>query len=127
MSEAFLGSIEAIQGAFSLPDPTPQLLELIHAHPETPTIGDIVIICYELVLQFPSQVNKLAGILVNLKSTTFTIGASDRNRKPMQVSIGWALNQELVGLLDSELAYVQNDFVSVTPRTNISSPHYSPL
>lgn len=33
----------------------------------------------------------------------------------MQVSIGWALGQELVGLLDSELAYVQNDFVSVTP------------
>ena len=80
MSEAFLGSIEAIQGAFSLPDPTPQLLELIHAHPETPTIGDIVIICYELVLQFPSQVNKLAGILVNLKSTTFTIGACGRSK-----------------------------------------------
>ena len=95
--EAIPDLTNAAQEAFNIPDPTPQLLELIHAHPHISTIQDIVIVCYELILQSPSQVNELAGVLVNhLQTTTITITAYDRLRKPIRARIDWVLNEQLV-------------------------------
>ncbi len=88
MGESFLDSLNAIRDAFNQPDPTQQLLELIRDHPELPTIGDIVVICLELVQQSPSQIDKLAGALVNLKgSTEITVAASDRLGKSVPILI----------------------------------------
>lgn len=114
MSESFPDALDAIRDAFNLPDPTPQLLELIRAHPELPTIGDIVVIYLELVQQSPSQIDKLTGTLVNLKSSTeFTIAANDRLGKSVPIVTALALNLELNELLSSELAHVKD--ASVTP------------
>jgi len=63
MAESCPDGLDAIRDAFNLPDPTPQLLELIRAHPELPTIGDIVVFYLELVQQSPSQIEVLSSTL----------------------------------------------------------------
>jgi len=45
------------------------LLELIRAHPELPTISDLIIIYLELIEKSPTQIDKLTGALVNLKNS----------------------------------------------------------
>jgi len=106
MTEAFPDSLNAIRDALNQADPTQQLLEIIRAHPELPTIGDIVVIYFELVEQSPSQVNKLTATLVNLKnSTEIAIATYDRLGKPEQIPIALALDLELHELLSSELVF----------------------
>ena len=106
MTEAFPDSFNTIRDALNQADPTQQLVEVIRAHPERPTIGDIVIIYFELVEQSPSQVNKLTATLVNLKtSTEIAIATYDRLGKFVQISIALALDLELHELLTSELAF----------------------
>ena len=69
----------------------------------------IIIVCYELIQQSPSQVNELAGALL---STTITITAYERLRKPIRVLIDWVLNAQLMELLNSDLAWVSDASVS---------------
>jgi len=95
----------ATEHAFSLPDPTSKLLELIHAEPTLSTINSIVIIYVDHAKQFPSQVDKLVGALVNLKTSTITFNADARHDKPTQLSISQALESELHALFSSDLAY----------------------
>ena len=96
-------ALNTAEHAFSLPDPTSKLLELIHAEPTLSTISAIVIIYIDHAQKFPSQVDKLVGALVNLKSSTFTVTASARFSKPTQISIAQALDSELYDFLGSEL------------------------
>ena len=68
----------AAELAFNLPDPTPKLLELIHAKPTLSTINAIAIMYIDHAKQFPSQVDKLVGALANLKTSTITFNADAR-------------------------------------------------
>ena len=70
--------IIAAELAFNLPDPTPKLLELIHAEPTLSTINAIAIMYIDHAKQFPSQVDKLVGALANLKTSTITFNADAR-------------------------------------------------
>ena len=96
-------TLNAAEHAFSLPDPTSKLLELIHAKPTLLTISAIVIICIDQAQKFPFQVDKLVGTLVNLKNSTITVNADARHSKPTQMSIAQALDSELYEFLGSEL------------------------
>jgi hypothetical protein len=102
----------AAEHAFNLPDPTPKLLELIHAEPTLSTINAIVIMYIDHAKQFLSQVDKLVGALANLKTSTITFNADARHDKPTQLSISQALKSELHSLFSSDLAYPKDGSVS---------------
>ena len=95
----------AAEHAFNLPDPTPKLLELIHAEPTLSTINAIVIMYIDHAKQFLSQVDKLVGALANFN-------ADARHDKPTQLSISQALNSELHSIFSSDLAYPKDGSVT---------------
>jgi len=124
----------AAEHAFSLPDPTSKLLELIHAEPTLSTINAIAIIYIDHAKQFPSQVDKLVGALVNLKTSTITFNADARHDKPTQLSISQALESELHWLFSSEYprdgsVTSSNGYLSAsllaakTVKVSLCSPH----
>ena len=122
MTESFPDAVKAIREAFNLPDPTQQLLELIRAHPELPTVGDIVVIYLELVQQSPSQVDKLTSILANVKSSTeFTVAACNRLGKSVPIPIALAFDLELNELFCSELAGLNDALVTPSNEHLIAS------
>jgi hypothetical protein len=86
----------AAEHAFSLPNPTSKLLELIHAEPTLSTINAIAIIYIDHAKQFPSQVDKLVSALVNLKTSTITFNADARHDKPTQLSISKPLSRNSI-------------------------------
>ena len=114
MDESFPGAENAFRDAFNLSDPTPKLLELIHTHPDVPTITDLVVIYMELVEQDPPQIHKLTAALVNLKnSKEITVAGCDRLGNPIQIQIADSLRMELYELLGSSLAGTED--TAVTP------------
>jgi len=98
--------------AFNLPDPTPRLLELIHAMPTLSTINAIAIMYIDHANQFPSQVDKLVGALANLKTSKITFNADARHDKPTQLSISQALESELHSLFSSDLGCAEDGSVT---------------
>jgi len=104
------------------PDPTPKLLELICAHPELPTISDLIIIYLELIEKSPTQIDKLTGALVNLKnSNEISVAGYDRLGNPAQIQIIHALKNEFEELLRSDLAAMEDAFVTPSNEYLITS------
>jgi len=98
--ESFPNARNVFEDAFNLPDPTPRLLELVRAHPELPTITDLLVIYMELVEKSPIQIDKLTGALANLKnSNDISIDGYDRIGNP----IAYTINNELEKIFGSRL------------------------
>ena len=95
----------AAEEAFSLPDPTSKLLEVLNAEPTLSTIEAIAIVYIDHAVKFPSRVDILVSALVNLNTSTITFDADPRQDKPTQVSVSQVLYSELFPLFRSYFTY----------------------
>ncbi|KAF8966796.1 hypothetical protein BDZ97DRAFT_1756386 [Flammula alnicola] len=109
MADSFPNAENAFRDAFNHPDPTPKLLELIKAHPQLPTITDLVSVYMGLVAVCPTQIDKFAGALVKLQSSTeTTVAATDDFGNRAQRQIAPVLIRELAGFHGGNLAVVED-------------------
>jgi hypothetical protein len=68
----------------------------------------------ELVEKSPTQIDRLAGALVNLKnSNEISVAAYDRPGNPIQIQIAHALKNEVEELLGSDFAAVKDASVAL--------------
>ncbi|KIM37504.1 hypothetical protein M413DRAFT_448554 [Hebeloma cylindrosporum] len=122
MADSFPNAEEAFCDAFQNPDPTPKLLELISAHPRGQTITDLVSFYHEFVTKSPTQVNRLAGVMVEIKSSKgFTVVASDNVGNLAQQEIAPVLATELADYLGGFLAEAKDTFVTPSNEYLIAS------
>jgi len=80
MTEAFPNAEYAFLDPFNHPDPVPKLLELIMAHPDVPTILDLVVLVYmELVGEsLPSSTNLQEQLFELRNSKGITAAGGDK-------------------------------------------------
>ena len=110
--ESFPNAEAAFRHAFNQLDPTSKLIELVRAHPQHLTILDLVSVYTELTAEHPTQVDKYARALVNLRNSNETIAACDEFGNPAQREIGAVLNRELAGLHSGDLVFAKDPLVT---------------
>ncbi|KIM37500.1 hypothetical protein M413DRAFT_275838 [Hebeloma cylindrosporum] len=112
MAESFPNSENAFRDAFRDPDPIPKLLELIIAHPRPATIVDLISVYEQLVGESPTQINKLAGLMVEIHNFEEVTIVSDNPER----GIASTLNRTLASFHNFDLAL--EDEIDIAPSNN---------
>jgi hypothetical protein len=69
LEDPFDNAETLFRSAFSLPDPAPELLNLIKAHPTEAAVIHLLVYYTDVVEENPSRANALASALVTLRSS----------------------------------------------------------
>lgn len=117
MAESSQNVESALLDAFKHPDPAPRLIELIRAHSQFPTIFYLISIYTELAAELPTQIDKFAQALAQVKTSKVKIDTEDDFGKPAQLDIEPIFVSELADELSG-------DFVNVKDLSVTSSNEY---
>ena len=114
MEDPFPNAENVFRSAFEGPNPVDFLLNLIKTYPKPKTITELVVVYMDLVHKFPTECDKFARTLAELRdSVEPTIAGYDRLGNPETQMIADALFDALAEFHESDLAGV--DDTSVTP------------
>jgi hypothetical protein len=120
-SRDFPGAEKAFREAFSLPEPTTTLLELIKAHPISYSVDVLVEEYAKTVIANPMIISKLASALLELVNSTDVPSIASLNAfgKPTQSEFAALLNRELYECHLRRLISADE----INPSVNPNNPH----